>query len=155
MDKIRALFIFEIMGRPKEHLEKALEEFLLTLDKNKGIKIINKKIHPAKDFEKDVNGKKEVVNNVFTSFAEVELYADDLNIILGIVFNMLPSHVEIIEPSDLKVTNSDLSFNLTELCMKLHRYDEVAKAAILDRNMLVARYKELDGKLKNLNKKDE
>ncbi len=158
MNKIKAMFIFEMLGRPKDHLEKALAEFLSTLDKNKGIEVINRKIHPAKDYERDVEGKKEVVKDIFTSFAEVELYADDINVIFSIIFNMLPSHVEIIEPGDLKINNFDLSQSLTDLSVKLHRYDEVAKAAILDRNMLAGRLNEMINrgkKEKNVEKKIE
>ena len=43
-NKIRALFIFEILGRPPEHIKKTLEEFVHKLGQQKGVEIDRKEI---------------------------------------------------------------------------------------------------------------
>jgi hypothetical protein len=46
--KVRAMFIFEALGRPAEYLEKALKEHILKLENIKTISIENQKFHPPK-----------------------------------------------------------------------------------------------------------
>jgi hypothetical protein len=119
--KIKAMFIFEILGRPPEHVKKTLGELVDKLGELPGIEISNKKIHEPKPVE-DENAK-----GLFTSFAEVEVLSDNLNDILKLVFHAMPSHIEIIGPEELTFKNFDLSSTLSTLATKLHRYDEIAK----------------------------
>ena len=150
-EEIRAMFIFEVLGRPPEHIKKGLGDFIDKLGENKGVCIINKKVHEPKPVErKDKNGETKIIENFFSTFAEVELKVEDLNLIFQIVLNMLPSHVEIIEPEELRLKNFDLSGALSELTIKLHKYDEVAKAIILEKNNLVRKIQELEKKIKEL-----
>jgi len=138
--KIKALFIFEIMGRPPEHIKETMGELVDKLGEFEGVEIFRKEIHEPKPV------KKEGVENLFTTFSEVELFGKDLNVILDIVFNAMPSHVEILSPSELRFKNFDLSSMLSTLTVKLHRYDEIAKAAIINNNMMAKRLKEIEEK---------
>ncbi len=138
--KIIAAFIFEILGRPPKHIENSLEKLIEDLGKINGIDILKKKIHKAKLI------KKENIKNLFTSFAEVELQADDLNKIFSIVFNMFPAHIEILEPKELILKNFDLSATLSALTVKLHRYDEMTKTLIMQGNILAEKLKECSEK---------
>lgn len=138
--KIRAMFIFEILGRPPEHIKKTLEEFVDKLETNKGIEIINKKIHESKIIEE---GKSK---GFYTTFEEVEVYVDNLNLLFNIIFNMLPSHVEVFEPDELKIDNFELTSLLADLAMKMHRYDEISKSMIIENNNLMCKLKEIQEK---------
>ncbi len=138
--KIIAAFIFEILGRPPKHIEDSLDKLIEDLGKIKGIDILKKEIHKAKLI------KKENIRNLFTSFAEVELQVDDLNKIFSIVFNMFPAHIEILEPKELVLKNFDLSATLSELTVKLHRYDEMTKTLIMQGNILAEKLKECSEK---------
>lgn len=140
-DKIKALFIFEILGRPPEHIKKTMEQLIDKLGEFDGIEISNKKIHAPKPV------KKEGVKDLFTTFSEVEILGKDLNAILNVVFYAMPSHVEIIEPDELKFKNFDLSSMLSALTVKLHRYDEIAKAMMLRERDLINKLKELQEKV--------
>ncbi|MFA7708031.1 MAG: hypothetical protein WCX73_03710 [Candidatus Pacearchaeota archaeon] len=143
-NKIRALFIFEVMGRPAEHLKKALEEYVDQLGKNKGIVITKREVHEPKLIEK------EGVDGLFTTFAEVEVIVDSLNHIFEITLNMLPAHVEIIEPDNIILKNFDLSDAMSNLSLKLHKYDEVAKTLAFERNNLLKKMNEMQEKIKNI-----
>ena len=114
-DKIKALFVFEVMGRPPEHLKEALENHVKTLGENKGIEITRKEIHEPKPVEK------EGAEGLFTTFAEVEVVVDNVNLIFEITLNMLPAHAEILEPADIKLKNFDLSGVISNLSIKLHK----------------------------------
>jgi hypothetical protein len=142
--EIKALFIFEMMGRPPEHIKSALSELIDTLGEQKAIKIIRKEVHEPKPVEK------EGVSDLFTTFAEVELIAENINIIFDITFSMLPSHVEILEPKELDLKNFDLSSIVSNLAVKIHKYDEIAKISIMEKNILIQRLKEAEEKINNL-----
>ena len=144
--EIKALFIFEIMGRPPEHIKNTLGELVDKLGEQKGINIIRKEIHEPKLVEK------ENVQNLFTTFAEVELIADNLNLIFDIALNMLPSHVEILEPKELEFKNFDLSSVVSNLCVKIHKYDELSKISLMEKNSLISQLKQAQEKIDNLEK---
>jgi len=137
---IKAMFIFEILGKPPEHVKKTLKKLVDKLGEIYGIKINNKKIHEPKLIEK------KGAEGIFTSFAEVEVLSDDINSIINLIFYGMPSHVEIIEPEELSFKNFDLSGLLSALTIKLHRYDEIAKTLSMERNILINKLNELQGK---------
>ncbi len=144
--EIKALFIFEIMGRPPEHIKNTLGELVDKLGEQKGIKIIRKEVHEPKPVEKEGS------TNLFTTFAEVELIADNLSLIFDIALNMLPSHVEILSPKELEFKNFDLSSVVSNLCVKIHKYDEISKISLMEKNALVAQLNQAQEKIDNLEK---
>ncbi len=127
--KIRAIFVFEMMGKPPEYLKETLEKYVKSLE-IEGVKLLNHKISDAKEIE----SKKGEKSFLYSIFAEVELEIDNLNLLFGIVFRMLPSHIEVIEPDDFNLKNFDLSAILSDLSIKLHKYDEVVKVLMMERD---------------------
>jgi hypothetical protein len=148
-NKIKAMFIFEILGRPPEHIKESLSQLIDKLGEFPGIKIENKKIHEPKPVEN------EKVKDFFTTFAEIEVSAEEINALINIIFNAMPSHVEIIEPNKIELNNFDLTNLLSSLTVKLHRYDEIAKTITIERNMLIAKLKELGVTFKAPEQKQE
>lgn len=148
MTKIRTMFVFEIMGRPAEHIKSTLNQFIDQLGTLPTIKIESRKVYEPKAVEiKDVE-------NLFSTFAEVELTADNLDTLFDIVLNMLPSHIEVIEPSELRMQNFDLSNTLSKLTMKIHKYDEIAKASLMKEKMFEQKLNEMQAKINELEGKD-
>ncbi len=137
--KIKAFFIFEILGRPAEYIKEALGKIIDEFERLPGIKVLKKTIYDAKPVEKTK------AKDLFTSFAEAEIGADKIEEILLIIFNSLPSHVEILEPAEYRLKNFELSTLLTEITKKLHQYDEIAKTSILEKNALLNKLKEMQG----------
>jgi hypothetical protein len=88
--------------------------------------------------------------NIFSTFAEVELEVDNLMLIFNLILNTLPSNIEIIEPEELQLKNFDASSLLSDLTIKLHRYDEVTKALLLEKNQLVNVIEEMDKTIRSL-----
>jgi len=138
--KIRAVLIFEILGKPPEYIKESLEKYIEKMGENKGVFIEKKKFFDSKLIE----GEKDI----YTSFAEVEIVCDSLNIVFAIVLSMLPASIEIIEPEEIRLKNFELSSVLSELTVKLHKYDEVAKYLTLENNKLTNQVKALEGNYK-------
>ena len=104
-ERIRAVLILEIMGKPAEHIKKTLSELVDKLGKERGVTIIKKDIREPKRIEpRDKEGKEiKIQQDIFTTFSEVEIEVGDLTDLAMIGFNYMPSHIEIISPSDIEI----------------------------------------------------
>lgn len=149
-EKVKATLVFEILGRPKEHLIESLEKLIEVVGKENGIKIEKKKIHEPKLLEqKDKEGKIiEAKQETFTSFAEVELEAKHIMDLLRIMFAYMPSHIEIFKPEKFGFSNADFNSISNEILRMLHHYDSIAKSAIINNQILMQRMKEYVKKIK-------
>jgi hypothetical protein len=131
-EKIKVALIIEMMGRPADYLKESLSDFVSKLEAEKGIKMISRK----------VNEPKEVDGGLFSSFAEIEVEIDKIAQLIKIIFVYMPSHLEIISPGSMKITNSDLNSLLNEMAIRLHEYDSVAKTVLFEKNILINKLKE-------------
>ena len=129
--------IFEIMGRPPEYIRETLSQLIDKIKEEKGCSIESKKVFDPKPVEQQPG--------IFTTFAEVEFHFEKMEDLLRVVFNHLPSHVDIIRPQSANVTNVEFNFLMNDLAMNLHHYDEVAKRILLENDYL----KKYAGDLRN------
>ncbi len=132
-EKIHAILVLEILGRPPEHIKATLVEIVDKMGKEKNVKVINKTIAEPKPVKEE--------ENVFTSFAEIEIETE-LAQLLSLIFGYMPSHIDIITPENLRIKNFDLNFFLNELVRRLHQYDELAKAMMIERQMIAKQIQE-------------
>ena len=160
--RIEASFIIEMMGKPKEHLEETLSRLIEKLGSEKGVKIVDKKLHEAHKYEakksdevKEAEAKLksevkdervQVIEDIYTTFAEIDAEFDDLNSLWFIAFNYMPSNIEVTKPENFVLRNSDIDFILSGIILRLHKYDEVAKKLSIEKSLLEAKVKELMGK---------
>jgi hypothetical protein len=143
---IKAIFVFEILGRPPEHIKEILDKHISKIEEIKEVKIISKKINEPKECEK------EDAKGLYTTFAEVETECEDIMNLFQISLTLLPSHIEVIEPENIEIRNFDLNTALSYLATKLHKYDEVAKVLLIEREQFQGKIKELEICLKTKNK---
>lgn len=145
--KIKATLIFEILGRPKEHVIATLEQLITTIGSEKNVEVTHKKIHEVKLFEnKDKDGNiihNEAGKELYSTFAEVELEAKTLFILIGICFKYMPAHIEIIEPDEFVINNFDVNLLLNEIAAKIHQYDALAKTAMMQNHILAQKFQEM------------
>ncbi|MEK6918958.1 MAG: hypothetical protein AABW73_02870 [Nanoarchaeota archaeon] len=139
---IKASIIFEIIGRPAEFLVESLEEVVKKVSEEKGVKIIKSTVHQPKD----VPDKK----GIYSSFVEVEADFDNQDSLFMTMFNYMPANVEIVKPEEWKFTINEFNIFVNELLRKLHQYDSLAKAFILEKNNMQAYINEMQEKLQNL-----
>lgn len=126
--KVTAMIVIEVLGRPKEHLVKTLEEIKGKIDAEKGVKVTDfdiKEPTVAKD-RKDL----------FTTFAEIELEADHIQTLSIIAFKYMPAHIEILEPENLRITNNQYADTLSEIIRRLHKYDELLRVMQVEKRIL-------------------
>jgi len=135
MDKIKADLVFEILGRPAEHIKTALSSVIDKLGAEKGIKVIDKKVHePTKVKES---------KDLYTTFAEVSVEFDAIENLLGILFAYMPAHVEVISPAKFELTNLQLNELTNTILARLHNYDAITKKFIYERDFLAKKLREV------------
>ena len=136
-EKIKVIFILEILGKPPNYIKEAMEKIIENIGKEKDLKIIQSKIaEPKKVEEEKIEGKDEV----FTTFSEIE-FETSLQKLMLLIFAYMPSHIEILEPEELKIKNFDLNGFFNELARKLHQYDEIANAILIEKEILANKIK--------------
>jgi hypothetical protein len=118
-EPIKVLIILEIIGRPPEHLKETLEKLIKNIGGEKDVKINSEKIGEAREIKEQ--------KNFYSSFAEIEVEVRDLFTLSLLTFKYMPSHIDIISPENLNMTNNDCNSILNELTRRLHGYDEIAK----------------------------
>jgi len=134
-NKINAIFVIEVMGRPPEHLTATLDDLAKKIGEENGIKIKETKINTPvlmKD-QKDF----------YTSFAEIEIEAEKIISLVILMFKYMPAHIEILSPQNISLTNAEWGDILSELTRRLHGYDEVARILQTEKNILEKRLKEV------------
>lgn len=111
--KIRV--IIEILGSPKEHVERIINQVMEELEK-KDIKILKKEISKPKTVEK-----------FFSSFADVEFTCEGVEKLMDICFDFMPSVVEIIEPEEMRFDAKKMEDFLNDLLAKLHKQSMITR----------------------------
>ena len=144
MEKVKANLIIEIMGRPPEHIKEALNTLVIKMGSEKGVNILDKKYHEPKPVKE--------TKNLFTAFAEVNVEFDSLEIFFTIIMIYMPSNVEVYEPERFKLNAAEINSLGNHLVSKLHRYEEITKRALMERNILLQQleYLKRGGKLEDL-----
>lgn len=125
--KVRSNVVLEILGKPKEHVDKALSMYLEKLkdDDNKTV-VINEKIHEAKEQD----------DGFFSTFAELEIVSEDLPALVGFCFDYMPSSVEIVAPEEMKIKQRDITNVINDLQARLHTLDMLIKSTRTENDFL-------------------
>jgi hypothetical protein len=127
--KLDVVMILEILGKPPEYLKEALSNLIDRLGKEPNVSLINKKIAEPKEIDKE--------HGIFSSFAEIEIAVNDMKTLIILLFNYMPSHVELINPESINIKNYDLNMLFNELTRRLHQYDEIAKVTMMEKKILL------------------
>lgn len=137
---IRAVFILEIIGRPAKHLTETLNKIIDQIDKEKGVKVVEKKV-------KEVIEMKDK-KDFYSTFAEVEIEVEEVSQIAMLMFKYMPANIEIIEPELIALSNNGWSDILSELTRRLHGYDEIARVLQIQNEKMQKKLKELGVEMK-------
>jgi hypothetical protein len=111
---VLARVIIEMLGAPKDYIEKTMQAYIEKLKKTHTIT----KSDIAEAVEKD---------KIFSNYAELEIRFKDLPELLDFCFESMPSSVEVIEPQDFAIKLDKLNAFLNDLQAKLHEADAIIK----------------------------
>ena len=117
---IKIRVIFELLGKPKEHIESTLKIYIEKVKSNQGIEFISEDFADAKEQD----------DGLWSAFAELELYVKSLDILTWLSVNYMPSSIEILEPEKITHTNKEINFWINDVLAKLHEISLLIKAAV-------------------------
>ncbi len=138
--KIEANLILEVLGKPPKHLVDTLKDLIKKIGEEKGIKIKDNTINepsPVKEHK-----------GFYSTFAEIEVEAEGIPQMVGIIFKYMPSHIEFIFPENISMPKNIWNEVFNELTRRLHAYDEVARVIQNEKIILEKKLKEIIGKEK-------
>ena len=135
-NKIKATLIFQAIGRPPEHLKKAVEEIVDKIKSEKGTVLESGEVKSPEELKEQPG--------LYSTFAEVEVEVEEPAYLMMLVFKYAPAHVEITYPEKIEVTNNDFGEMLSEVARKIHQYDEVARVLQMQRQQLEQKVSELE-----------
>ena len=133
--EILAKVIIEVVGAPKEHVEKAVDTIIERISKNDLFKMLKKSTFNAEKIE-----QKEL-ENFWSAFAEFDIAFKNIKDLIGFCFDYMPSSIEIIEPETFALDVGKISDLLNDLLARLHQYDFVVKNLRAE-NMMLKKEKE-------------
>ncbi len=114
--------VIEVLGKPKEHIEKSIREYVQGLKENSRYEVVHVEFADI---------KKQEDQELWATFAELEVKTEKFEDLTNFCFDYMPSIIEIIEPTQFVLSEGDLSQVLNDLQAKLHQVDLIAKHAKL------------------------
>jgi len=124
---VRAIMILEMAGKPAEHVKESLGKHVGVLDELSYVEIHTNNVSEPKEIET----QEEMVKGeeIYTCFAEVDFEVDNLARLSELMFDFMPSSIEVIEPAKLQMEMNEVTDLLNNISGRMHRYDEVARMA--------------------------
>lgn len=124
-DSIKAKIVIEILGTPKEHVEKTMNLIIEKLKKEKDVKLL-----------KETTYKAEKVKELWSTFSDLEIEVKDMQKLIGVCFDYMPSSVEIMDPLKMSLETKYIEEMFNDLLAKLHKVDMVLKNALAENKFL-------------------
>ncbi|MFH1823303.1 MAG: hypothetical protein ABH817_01130 [archaeon] len=122
---LKVNLLFEVLGRPKEHVEEALKLVLEQIEKEEKVIMLEKRIHESKE-----------IDELFSTFADIDILVENVFTLLQFVFRYMPSSIEITEPTEFKLGLADLNSFFNDLSARLHQYDMALKREKIKNDIL-------------------
>lgn len=107
---IRAIVTFEVVGKPKEHVEKSLDRYVENLKGDDRIEVLEDDREEALEHE----------DGMWSTFSETELLVQNLETFTWLCINFSPASIEILEPNSLSYEDRDLTNWLNDLLAAIH-----------------------------------
>lgn len=113
---IRCRTIIEVLGKPKEHVENALKQYIEHIKEDSELVVLNETYSEIRE-----QGK------LWSKFVELDLVVKGTKKLIGFCFEYMPSSLEIIKPESFIMPNSEFSSFFNDLQARLHDVDMVVK----------------------------
>ena len=112
--KIIIRAIIEMLGAPKDYIEKTLKNYLEKIKEDLDVR--STKVHEAQE-----QGK------LFSCFADVEVAFDNTIQLMDFCFESMPSSIEIVKPEQFSLKQQDFTALLNDIQARLHENDMLLK----------------------------
>jgi len=122
---IRCRTIIEVLGKPKEHVEKAIKEYTEHIKEDSQLVVLKEEYSDIQE-----QGK------LWSKFVELDLVIKGTKKLISFCFEYMPSSLEVLKPEHLMLTNAELSGFLNDLQSRLHNVDMTVKQLKVENEFL-------------------
>ena len=113
---IRCKVIIEILGKPKEHVEKTLRMYVDKIKDDSDLIILNSEFSEAVEKEK-----------LYAIFVELDMIIKGIPKLIAFCFDYMPSSIEISKPEEFIMRKSSVEDLINDLQARLHDVDMTIK----------------------------
>jgi len=113
---IRCKTIIEILGKPKDHVEKTLRMYTDKIKNDSDLIVLNTEFAKAEEKEK-----------LWSTFAEMEMVVKGIPKLIAFCFDYMPSSVQILKPEELSLKRATIEDFANDLQARLHQVDMIVK----------------------------
>ena len=113
---IRCKVIIEILGKPKEHVEKTLRMYVDKIKDDSDLIILNSEFSEAVEKEK-----------LYAIFVELDMIIKGIPKLIAFCFDYMPSSIEISKPEEFVMRKSSVEDLINDLQARLHDVDMTVK----------------------------
>tara|TARA_B100000315_G_C14373066_1_gene493900 strand:- start:116 stop:703 length:588 start_codon:yes stop_codon:yes gene_type:complete len=113
---IRCKIIVEILGKPKEHVEKAVRMYADKIKNDPELTVLNTEFADPKEKER-----------LWATFAEMDMVVKGIPKLIAFCFDYMPSSIEITKPEEFAMKKSTIENFINDLQARLHQIDMIVK----------------------------
>ncbi len=118
----------EVLGKPKEHVEKAVDLLIK--------RISDEKLLNISEIQKHSVEKVPDSDSLFSTIFEFEVEFKDNEALFLFLLNYMPSSLEIYEPEQLNLDLHSFNSLITELLGTFHEFDKFVKTKVEENKIL-------------------
>ena len=116
MTHLRCKIIIEILGKPKDHVEKALKMYVDKIRQDSDLIILKEEFADSSEKE-----------DLWATFVELEMVVKGIRKLIAFCFDYMPSSIQILKPEAYNLDRSMIEDFINDLQAKLHDVDMIVK----------------------------
>jgi len=140
--ELKAKIIIELMGSPKEHIEKTMKLVMDKLDKEEKVKILSFETHEPTEVKIQEN-----LPALWSSFSDVDISLEGLDALIQLMFFYMPSSIEIYEPEKIEFDLGEINNFLNDISARLHQYDMTIKSLNAQQELMRKEFEKVTGQV--------
>lgn len=113
---IRCSIIIEVLGKPREHVERAIKDYVEKIKMDSDLIVMKADFADASEKE-----------SLWATFVELDMVVKGIPKLISFCFDYMPSSVEISKPEEFIMKKSTIEDMLNDLQARLHQVDMVVK----------------------------
>jgi|TARA_B100001964_G_C14226728_1_gene598010 hypothetical protein len=113
---IRCKIIIEILGKPKEHVEKTVRMYADKIKNDPELTVINTEFADLKEKE-----------GLWATFTEMDMVVKGIPKLIAFCFDYMPSSIEITKPEEFAMKKPTIENFINDLQARLHQIDMIVK----------------------------
>lgn len=125
-DKILCRVVVEVLGKPKEHVERVIKGYIEKIKKDEKYTVLREEFAEVKKQESDL----------WATFAELEMELGNIQDLISFCFDYMPSTLEVLKPVEISLSDKGFSDFFNDLQARLHQVDMIAKQVKMENDSL-------------------